>query len=225
MNIKAILNQALSEAGFREEESFFVSPSKEAKQLAALANRELNFLQKENWQELIKTHAVAMTTSETYSLPSDYRQYVFDTAFTEDRKAWFPISPEKWSYDEARDTISGRAPEIRIIDGQLAIRNPGDGVTLRLEYISKNAVLDTDGTTYKERFEADSDTFVLNDDLLILGVLWRFKKAKGLDFQAELAEAQAMKRKELSTNKNAQTIYFGDGPYYGPVAPYADLYV
>lgn len=225
MNIKAILNQALNEAGFREEDSFFTSPSGEAKQMAALANRELNFLQKENWQELIKVQEVVMTSAETYSLPSDFRQYVFDTAFTEDRQAWFPVSSEKWNFDEARDTISGRAPEVRIIGSQLAIRNPQDGQTLRLEYISDSAVLDTDGTTYKTRFEADSDTFVLNDDLLIMGVLWRFKKAKGLDFQAELAEAQGMKRKELATNKNAQTVYFGEGPYYGPVAPYADLYV
>jgi hypothetical protein len=225
MTIKEILNQVLNEIGFQEEESFFTSESDEAKQLAALANRELNFLQKYPWQALIKTQTVAMTTDETYPLPTDFRQYVFDTAFTEDRKAWFPISSEKWSYDEARNTISGRSPEVRIIGGELAIRNPANGQTLRLEYVSDAPVLDGDGTTYKSRFEFDTDTFILNDDLLILGVMWRFKKAKGLDFEAELAEARGMLKKEQSTDKNAQTIYFGDGPYYGPHAPYADLYV
>lgn len=219
-----LLNTVLQEMGFAEYSSFFESPDSEAVQVAALANREINSLQKYEWNELIKVQQFIMTTANTYPLPEDWRQYVFDTAFTEDRKAWFPVTAEKWSYDEARNTISGRAPEIRIFDNQLQIRNPAEGQTLRLEYISNAPVLAED-LTPKSRLTCDSDTFILNDDLLIMGTLWRFKKEKGLDFQAELAEQKAMIRKEMSTNKNAQTIYFGDGPYYGPTAPLADLYV
>lgn len=226
MTIQELLNETLSEANFLEEPTYFgPSTTLEARQIAALVNRERNSLAKYEWNELIRFQTITLTSETTYDLPTDYRQYVFDTAFTTDRKAWFPVAPEKWNYDNARNTISGRAVEVRLINNKLEVRNPEPGVEFRLEYVSKYSVLDADGTTLKERFEADNDTFVLNDELLTAGFLWRFRKAKGLDFQAELAEAKAMEKREKSTNASAQTLYFGDGPYYGPVAPYADLYV
>jgi len=52
----------------------------------------------------------------------------------------------------------------------------------RFEYESKYAILAVDGTTTKEFFTADTDTFLLPDQLLLMGLRWRWLREKGLDY-------------------------------------------
>lgn len=58
---------------------------------------------------------------------------------------------------------------------------PAD-VDFRLEYYSSAPVLDTDGTTVKDRYAADTDTCRLPTQLVIDGLRWRYKKEKGLPY-------------------------------------------
>jgi hypothetical protein len=192
----------------------------------ALANREVNTLQKDTWQEITETMLLPLTSATSYDLPDDYRQFVFDTnwATNQEYKADFPVSPEGWAYLQSQNTATGFVYRIRIIGNQIEIYNPQDGAELYAEYIGNNAVL-AGNQVSKPRFTADDDTFRLNDDLLILGIKWRFNKLKGLDWQPDKLEWRNMYKRERATNKNAQTINFaGDvaAPYF---PPYADLYL
>lgn len=44
----------------------------------------------------------------------------------------------------------------------------------------------------------DNDLSVFDDDIMILGIQWRFKKSKSLDYSAELAEHNALKEKAVT---------------------------
>jgi hypothetical protein len=224
--IKQILNQALSESGFSQEGTFATSKTNEAQQMVALANRELNTLQKDTWQELTRTMLLPLTSATEYPLPDDYREFVFDTAWAtnQEYKADFPVTAEGWAYLQSQNTATGFVYRIRLIENQIEIYNPQDGAELYAEYISKYAA-ESEGGVPKERFTADSDVFLLNDDLLIMGVKWRFNKLKGLDWQPDFAEWRNMYKRERATNVNAQTLVFTQevaAPYF---PPYADLYM
>lgn len=229
--IKSLLNQVLLECGFDEANVFATSTETDPKQVLALANREVNRLQKDTWQELKKLFTIVMTGSDpvadgSYDLPADYRQFIPDTAWATDqeRKADFPVSDEVWSYLKARDVATGLTYRMRISDNQVNIHNPRGGEELPIQYISKYAVESNAGIP-KERFDADDDVFLLNDDLLMLGVKWRFNKLKGLDWEIDRAEWLSMYNRERATNHNAQTINFAAPNQYPPFPPQTDLYL
>lgn len=52
-------------------------------------------------------------------------------------------------------------------------------------YISINIVRGSDGTL-KSAFTSDDDSFVLDEQLLLLCAIWRWKQAEGLDYQEDM---------------------------------------
>ena len=68
-----------------------------------------------------------------------------------------------------------------------------------LRYISKNAVLDENGNA-KASFSEDGDTCLLDDELLILGGIAKFKQEMGYDYADALEDYQ--KRLEELTSRD-----------------------
>lgn len=224
MTLKELLNQALSECGFGEYDAFFSSSRPDAKQVLALAKREINDLAKHNWQALTRTHAITMSASTEYALPSDYRHIVADTTFTPTHESEFGVTPDKWAYYEVRGLTNGLRLRMRIIEDKIEIQNPQDGETVRFEYISNHPVMDADATTTKANFEADNDTVRLSDDLFIMGVVWRFRRLKGMEWESYLAEYNAMKRRDIATDKGVRSINL-IGEDIPPFEPHLETYV
>lgn len=67
----------------------------------------------------------------------------------------------------------------------------------------------TDWTLFTDeyrRFLADTDVSLLDEDVLILGIIWRFKQAKGLNFSVELAEYESSVASQVAAIKSAPTL-------------------
>lgn len=224
MTLKEMLNHALMESGFAPKNDFSSSSQAESRQLSALANRELNSLQKDTWQELVRSYTFSMTTSKTYPLPSDFRQFTPDTAWTNSRRVDFPTNPETWAYYTARGVSSGLRQRMRLIDNNIEFLDPEDGQEVYIEYISNSPVRSAIDVP-KTKFSSDDDTLILNDDLFIMGVIWRFQKLKGLDWKPAYTEYKQMYNRERGTNAGAQTISLGYDTWQGPFAPHAELWV
>jgi hypothetical protein len=62
--------------------------------------------------------------------------------------------------------------------------------TIVYEYISKNWCASAGGTG-QSSWTLDSDTYYWDDDLLTLGIKWRFLRAKGLDYGEEFMSYRA----------------------------------
>jgi hypothetical protein len=54
-------------------------------------------------------------------------------------------------------------------------------------YITKNIAKDSSGTPIP-RFTQDSDEPLVEEDIIELGLTWRWRQKKGLDYTAEMAE-------------------------------------
>ncbi|MFT8896270.1 MAG: hypothetical protein ABF968_04825 [Acetobacter sp.] len=75
----------------------------------------------------------------------------------------------------------------RIFSGQMhIIPSPASGDSVSFGYISAEIAKDTNGKG-QSGFLADSDVFALDERLLLLSVIWRWKAAEGLDYQEDMA--------------------------------------
>jgi len=112
---------------------------------------------------------------------------------------------------------------MRLINGKIEVFDPNDGDTVSFEYHSDYPVLSS-ASVAKARFTADDDTFVLDDDLLTMDIMWRYKKLLGLpDWQIDLAETTAYAKTLKGQEAGAKTIYCGETDVLG--IPYTPLWI
>lgn len=150
----------------------------------SLASRHL-------WQALTteKTFTTVAAAAQTNAIPSDFDRIVPETMYnrTRTRRVWGPVSNDEWQ--EYQATLAARVdPAFRIRGSSLLITpTPTAGDTVAYEYISKNWC-QTSGGTGQSAWAADTDTGVLDEPLMTLGVIWRFRADKGLDYANSQSE-------------------------------------
>ena len=213
MTLSEMLDSVLLESGMATETAYCTSSKDEVLRLVNLANRSARRIATDwKWQKLRRVFTFSLTTSTSYDLPTDFRELVADTTFSNNivSPVDLPVHPTEWRELQTNGTGVGPTYKMRIIGGRIEVFDPQDGETVSFEYHSDHPVLATDGTTTKARFTLDSDTFRLDDDLLMMSIIWRFKKLLGLpDWQIDLAEATAYAKTVMGQDAGAKTIYPG----------------
>jgi hypothetical protein len=87
---------------------------------------------------------------------------------------------------------------------------PTAGHTWAFEYISKNWILGVDGTTYKQYFTLDTDTILLPESIVLMGLRWRWKKEKGLSYDEDFRTYEMQVQDALSRDGMKQTLNMGN---------------
>jgi hypothetical protein len=73
-------------------------------------------------------------------------------------------------------------------------------------YQSKNWVYASDGATSKASFTNDDDTPRLPDELLMLELVWRWKKSIGIDYGEDMASCNRMKEMMIAADRGPRII-------------------
>lgn len=122
-----------------------------------------------------------------------------------------PLSDAEWQTRKAL-TTTGPRYHYRIRGGKWLINpTPTAGYTFAFEYISKNWLLGIDGTTYKQYATLDTDTILLPEDLVLMGLRWRWMASKGFDY-AELFNTYEMQVKDaLGRDGGKRTLHMDGG--------------
>ena len=95
-----------------------------------------------------------------------------------------PLSPIEWQALKAR-TATGPYASYRIFGGKLyAYPAPPGGNTWVFEYQSNYFCQSSSGTN-QSIWIADTDVGVLDEHLMEMGIIWRFKKKNGLDYSED----------------------------------------
>ncbi len=109
-------------------------------------------------------------------------------------------------------TITGPRYQYRIRGAHLLVNpTPTAGYTWAFEYISTNWILGSDGTTYKQYATQDDDTILLPEDLVLLGLRWRWKKEKGLDYAEDFESYEMQVKMELGRDGGKRTLRMDGG--------------
>jgi hypothetical protein len=133
-----------------------------------------------------------------------------------DRTARQPIPGPDSSFDwQARHAVqytSGPFPNYRLRANRLLLLPvPAAGHTVAFEYASKRFVYDPSGDTYGPEFTTNDSVSVLDSDLIMQGVRWRWKLVKGFPYAEEKRIHELDVLNASSRDSGKKTLSLGGG--------------
>lgn len=199
--------------------TLFANTADTARQMRALANQEgKELMRRGSWEKLTKERTFTSIAQEVQTgvIPDDYDHMLNETFYnrTRKREVLGPLSPRDW---QAQKSILATVlyDSYRIRGGDvLMIPVPPAGDEYAYEYISKNYVLD-ENDVEKAAFTADTDTSILDEELITLGVIWRFLKAKGFDYAEAFRTYELQVSQALARDGSKRTLNFTQQINYG----------
>ncbi len=202
--------------------TFFSSQGKFELELTDLANEVAADLTKyADWRTLITLKTMAGDgTTIGFDLPDDFSRMPFSQEVA--RANWYT-----WGYVDTpdlnfwRDLINGLASPSPgywiILNGQMQFQPPiSAGTTAQYYYISDKAVVAVDGTTKKSLFDTDTDSLNIsnsardNDRLLTLGLIWRWRSMKRMEYAEDLQNYEILAAQVSGSDRGAHIISAGN---------------
>lgn len=162
-------------------------------QLYEIANEECQELVNGyEWQILTNEVTFATVAAESQGsmnaiVSGDLGWVLNDTIWnrTTNRPLFGPLSPQQWQQMKAR-AASGPFSQYRIRGNELLFYPaPSAGENCYFEWVSKDFCQNATNTTTYCRWNADTDVFLLDSQLMERGIIWRWKQLKGLDYQKD----------------------------------------
>lgn len=185
-----LIADTCNELGIDAPSAVIASTDPQIKQLLALAQREgMEYYDAGTrlggWQELVTEYTFpTVASTASYALPSDFAYFVQRT-FWDRTNFWQlmgPLNAQEWQVLKSGIQPTGPRRRFRIKGNLFYIDpTPSDVSTLVYEYYSKNWCQSAAAAT-QARWAADDDTYRLDDQAFILGLIWRWKHAKGFAY-------------------------------------------
>lgn len=195
--------------------------------LALLEEEGDDLAQRGDWQVLTyeATHTTVATESQgdiDSIATNGFDRFKSNTFWDRDlRLPVYVINDTDWQQVKAI-AVTGPRYQARL-RGNTLIANPVPvaGNTWAFEYISKNWISNAAGDTYYAEFAADTDLILLPEKIVKMGLRWRWKKEKGLDYDEDFRTYEMMISKALGSDGLKRNLNMADGP----LTPQPKIYV
>lgn len=174
-----------------------------AKQLVALAKQDVAELGRAHpWQAITKetTFTSTATEAQANAIPEDFDRFLYGSMYNRTRKRIVagPLTPREWQDLKGRSAVVVYDAFRHRGNSLIFQPTPTAGETYAFEYVSKYVVTDATGVTEQLTFQDDTDQPLLDQELITLGVIWRYLKAKGLDYAEPFRDYQMMKKQLMA---------------------------
>lgn len=226
MSILDAMQSAAVRLVARRPSTFFGTTNPFEMEIAELATEVGKDIAKSHdWQALTKIATINGTGEQTaFTLPNDYDRMLVKSDIL-DTQNW------AWGYHRIKDmnewlrqTAAGWNP---LPGGWILFGNefqfvpaPKSGATAKYPYVSKNFATDTSGTP-KASFTKDDDKFVLDERLMTLGLIWKWREQKRLDASGDEANFLKAFDEVAGKDKGSNVIALGRQRYHAELAyPY-----
>lgn len=214
MSILTIIQGAADLIGLPRPSSISATDTS-TRQLLALALEEGEELaRRHDWRGLIVSSSFTGNGSATaFNLPADFQRLAGGAALWRENTLVMPlvgpVSQADWVAITNSITV-GVQKAYRLKANQIEIYPAmATDEVVAYEYLSSYFIVSADGATRRATFTLDTDTVVFPDRLMKLGLRWRWRAQKGLDY----AQAQDTYEQELSreafADRGARPIAFG----------------
>jgi hypothetical protein len=194
------------------------------RQLRALANEVITDItgRGNSWARLQKQATFQSVAAELQGTlatiaPYGFKYLMLDTIYdrTERRVVFGPKNAPAWQEAEALPT-TGPLYAYRIWQGNFYMQPaPPADHEMAFEYASDFAILKADGTTWLKRFADDTDSFALNEDLMLYGLQWKWRRRQGLSYAQEKQDYEALLAQEIGTEPTKGEINMAGGSGQG----------
>ena len=198
-----------------------------ARQLLALAQREgKQLMRMSDWAILKKEHTFSTSSgTAAYALPSDFDRLVLETSYNRSDNDILtgPISSAEYQLVNHGMATTGTTEKFRLKAASNALKfeldpTPSSTQTIGFEYVSSQ-FCQSSGGSGQAAWAADTDTGILDETTMEMGITWRFKQAHGLDFAEDFRQYQLEVRQAIARNGSAPILQLDDarklivGPY------------
>lgn len=221
MTLLTIVQDAADVIGLPRPSSVIGSTDQQVRTLLALANREGKELAKrgDGWQALVKeaswTSLAASLQGTIASIISDgdfNGRVLHDTIWNRDTdEPLYGIGSVKWQRYQATTSPLVYAGWRIWRKSIYVLPAPSAGQTFAFEYVSKFWCESSDAATQRAAWAADADTGLLDEELMTLGLIWRFRQAKGLDYAEDMATYERQVADAMGRDGVKPTLYAGTG--------------
>lgn len=185
--------------------------NKEGKELSTGASIGLSY----DWQalqvEASFTSVAAESQGRMHEIAPGLKYIIGGTIWDRSRRlpAYGSMNPQEWQQIKSWN-VASPYPKYRVRGNELLLMPiPAAGDAYYFEYQTKNWCIDENGVNLRAAFAADTDTPLLDDDLLADGLVWRFKQAKGLDYAEDFATYQRDVQNAVVRDVEHPTLHMG----------------
>jgi len=217
MTVKDALTSAASRIMGVRPTVFFSSTNALEGDLAELVNAVAkDIIKSHDWRVLTKLCTLTGDgMSEAFNLPDDYDRMQkgssLQSASTPLYRYQPCVDPDEWLTLKMRHGVSLPGKWIKF-GGQIHIMpQPALGQEVKFFYQSNDYSVDEGGVA-KARFDRDNDSFVLDEGLLTLGLVWRYRQQKRLDFTDDQALFEKAFNELAGGDKGARVFAEGRSP-------------
>jgi hypothetical protein len=217
MSLLTLIQGACNRLGITRPTAAYSSTDQQIIQLVDLAQQEgIELAKRHTWQVLTteKTFTSIASETQTGAIPSDFDRIIDDTFFnrSQKRRVKGPLTPQEWQFHKG--VVATTIIEAFRIRGSaiLIAPTPSAGQTFAYEYVSKNWC-ESSGGTDQAAWAADTDTGILSEELMTLGLIWRWQRAKGLDYAESFDTYERQLAIATSRDGGKPTLDFGSAPH------------
>jgi hypothetical protein len=194
MSLLTIVQDAADRIGLVRPSQVVGNADAQARAFLAAAQQEGKALaRRHDWQRLIKERTFTATATEEQSgvLPADFERMIPGSFWnrSQDRRVAGPLSPQRWQL--LKSGLIVMPWDSYRVRGDSFLMNPTPTANdaFAFEYVSTYWCGAADATTPTQAaWVADTDIGFLDEELMTLGVMWRFKKARGLEYAEDMQE-------------------------------------
>lgn len=223
MTLLSMCQQAAREAGFDAPATIIGNTNTTAVKLLAAAQTEGRVLSlgtmpnrnggaktgRHDWQAITKEYTFnTVISTEAYTLPTDFRRLVDDSCW--DRTNDQPlnlVSPQQWQFLKGSVTATTSLRKNFRFRQNTIIIYPTDIVAaIYFEYVSTQWCRATGAGAYKTAWAVDTDVGVLDEDLMTLGIKWRFMSMLGIPYYEEKQEYEDEVLRAMGDDKGKKKI-------------------
>lgn len=186
-----IIQQAAKRLGIPSPSAVISSTDPQVIQLLALANEEGEELQERHPWTSLQTETTFTTLAANLqgaltTIAPGFKWILNDTMWNRTTRVVVPPIDERgWQAWKATG-VTGPYPCYRIQANSIYfIPTPTAIHTIAFEYQDKRWCMDTTEATNQAAWAADNDLARIDPQLMVIGIMWRWKRAKGFEYAQE----------------------------------------
>ncbi len=150
-----------------------------------------------DWERTLKT---ATVPTSPYALDEDFQRLIAGGAITTAGGEFVRpvLNGSEWT---VINKVPSSQPYCFIRGGKILFAPASAGIGASIDYVSKNWI--KAGSDENAAFTADDNTLLFPDRLLTMGLIWRWKRQKGLTYDDQLAEFEATLAFEIAADRGS----------------------
>ena len=215
MSLLTLVQEAAGSLNQPVPTAIFGSTTGDAVLWRNLAQREGRELAKRHdWQAITKGKVqTTLATPAQTAFPSDFDHMLVNSRVWNATLAqpYVAVDFGTWlAVNELNQTI---VPGVYMIEINtlFIFPTPTAGQSIAYYYVSKN-FCQSSGATEQDAWAADSDTGIVPESLISLGIIWRWLRAKGMDYAEEMQTYEREVERASSRDRAQKTVLIVGGP-------------